>query len=192
MFIYAVIFEDAVYVGRTNDIERRMFEHGYPPFWAILETITKELVKQAEAKWAKYYIEQGVELLNKANNFEHGKLTHSEETKRLLSEQQLGKHKLGTASKLKLLWQDPTYRTMILASRPKQNKGQFKQGITSSRKGGHREDIPPEVRERMRLKAVLYNKEHGNPRQGVILSKEIRNRISETRKRTNARQRQAA
>lgn len=146
--VYIVTLDDCVYVGRTNDIKRRMSEHGYPPNWFVLEFTTKEEILACEGKWAKYFSGLGVTLLNISNDFSEGILNHSEETKKYLSEIQKGKPKPGTAQKIKELWKTPEYRA-LMKLRPKPSN-LFKPGQPSPRKGGHREDLTKEGLESLR------------------------------------------
>jgi hypothetical protein len=147
--VYVITFDDCVYVGRTNDIKRRMSEHGYPPDWFILEFTTKEEVLGCEGKWAKYFSEElGVELLNIADDFSEGILNHSEETKKYLSKLQKGIPKPKQSEAMKQVWQTPEYRA-LMKLRPKPSN-LFQPGQPSPRKGGHREDLTQEGLESIR------------------------------------------
>ena len=81
-----------------------------------------------------------------------------------------------TSEFMKALWKDPEYREKM-RNRPKSSTC-FKSGYNSPRKGGHREDISFEVRQKMRKNAIQRNKEFGNPRQGVMISQETKDKIS--------------
>jgi group I intron endonuclease len=81
---------------------------------------------------------------------------------------------------MKYLWTTPEYRAMQKAAREGvPNKGQFKPGYKSPKKGGHREDLLPEVRKVMSDKAKRYDDEHGNPRQGAEVTAETRKKIGD-------------
>jgi group I intron endonuclease len=81
---------------------------------------------------------------------------------------------------MKRIWKDPEYRAKMKL-RPKPSN-LFQPGYASPKKGGHREDISPEVRKQMSDKAKKYNEEHGNPRQGAIVSQTTRDKISRANK----------
>jgi hypothetical protein len=180
--IYGVILEEGIYVGRTNNIPRRMSEHGYPPNWVVFEVVEKQLARVTEAKWAKKLSEMGITLLNIADNFSNsgGVLTHGESTRKLLSEKQKGIPRPEHSQRMKEVWKTPEYRALMKLRPLPSNL--FQPGCPSPRKGGHREDISPEVRERMRINAKKRNDEKGNPRQGVVVTQKTRDKISKANK----------
>jgi hypothetical protein len=64
--IYFISCGDCGYVGRTNNVRRRMCQHGQPPIWAILETVDGEdRSAERERFWKRYFESHGVVLLNR-------------------------------------------------------------------------------------------------------------------------------
>jgi hypothetical protein len=70
--IYYISCGDCGYVGITKDVPRRMRQHYFPPFWAILEIVKDgDDGTQREQFWVKHFQSLGVVLLNRIEPRRH-------------------------------------------------------------------------------------------------------------------------
>jgi hypothetical protein len=86
-----------IYVGKTNDVPRRLREHkrklGFAPRHDVLEVCDDDGWPEAEARWTRHYQDLGFDLLNRMVGDAQGVQTHSESTRTLLSTKGKGKPK---------------------------------------------------------------------------------------------------
>jgi hypothetical protein len=142
-YIYAIFCGDSIYVGRTRRLKERIGrEHGNPPFWAVMETITgSQGLRHAERKWMEYFESFGVVLLNKTKA-SSGVDIVSEDTRRLMSIQRKGRRpSRATIQKMKAALRGVP-KNWTPEVRAKIERTQFKPGVSVSPatqfKPGHR------------------------------------------------------
>lgn len=100
-FVYIIFADDSVYIGRTDDLIRRMRAHDMLYCdWAVLETTDSLNVRKAEAKWVKHFIDLGVKVLNLDDTCRDGNLGHSEATRRKISHSLKGLESLRIAGRI--------------------------------------------------------------------------------------------
>lgn len=93
--IYAIFAGDAVYIGRTKNVVKRMKEHGMLYCnWVVLESTDSLHVRKREACWIKHFLDLGCLVLNKIKECgSHGILSLSEELRENLRSLWKGKPK---------------------------------------------------------------------------------------------------
>lgn len=92
-YIYIIFARDKIYIGRTQDVIRRMYEHGMLYCdWAVLEITTNTEVRKREAFWVEHFLRLGCEILNRDKEvLPTGVLAHTEETKARIARSMTGK-----------------------------------------------------------------------------------------------------